>query len=171
MNMSIHNEHRDLVRRLIKSGESILFSLYPKKCSLMHSVLGIAGEFFEVFIALDNDDAENFLEESGDIYFYIQDVYDNINEFEPTLSYDSIESALSDFVDSIKKHIIYNQDLNLDKLHTSLDYMDCWLQEKLEAFGFTKDDALQHNINKLNKRYPLGSYSDQQAKERADKNG
>jgi len=169
----IADQHNKMIARLIKPGEDIFNNLDTTKVRLIHSALGIAGEVFEALHALELDDAENFLEEVGDIYFYMGDLQSLVswNGIDHK-TFDTVEEASSLVVDTIKKYTIYGREFNdsmCRDIILGLDHLDGWLQEKLEAFGFDKNDALQHNIDKLSKRYSTGSYSDKQAKERADK--
>lgn len=77
-NMREH-DFRSMVAGLAKPGDQIQASLSPRKCHLLHMVLGISGEAGELLDAAKKHviygkelDLENVREEAGDILFYLE---------------------------------------------------------------------------------------------------
>lgn len=74
---------------------------------------------------------------------------------------------------AIKKHIIYNKELDRENLVEELGDMEFALQGLRSSLGISREETLIHNLDKLltgtNARYKEGSYSDEQAHARADK--
>jgi len=79
-----------------------------------------------------------------------------------------ISGEAGEIVDAVKKHVIYNQPLDLDNLIEELGDLEFYLQGLRSAIGIDRDITLIQNINKLSVRYG-NSYSDVAAKERKDK--
>lgn len=79
-------DHRDMVKKLAKSGEDILKSLTPEKCHLIHMAIGIAGEAGEILDAVKCHvfynkelDLKNIDEELGDSEFYMEGLRQGVN--------------------------------------------------------------------------------------------
>lgn len=72
----------------------------------------------------------------------------------------------------IKKHVIYNKPLDFHKLMEELGDLEFALEGIRGVVGFSKEEILSNNINKLltgqNARYSSGRYSDEQAHSRVD---
>lgn len=184
--------HPEMVRALVKKGEAILASLTPEKADLWHAATGIAGEggeLLEGIAALVDYEKKrvNLLEESGDLYFYIEqlvqrtgiilpwgDIADEAQHMEITpasMLSCAVQIAVcsSQVLDSVKKAAIYNKELDLVLLGTQLYYLLKYLMALGLMFGFTREVALGGNIAKLSKRYEGLKYSDTAAQVRADK--
>lgn len=71
--------------------------------------------------------------------------------------------------DCVKKHTVYGQDLDYGNLLEELGDIEFYLQGLREIFRIDREEVLRQNIEKLNKRYSSGKYSDQEARDRADK--
>lgn len=80
----------------------------------------------------------------------------------------SLTVACGRLTDSVKKHVMYAQDLNEVKISETLADINWAISQIAVLCGFTEEEIRQHNIDKLNKRYAEG-YSDEAAKARADK--
>lgn len=78
-----------------------------------------------------------------------------------------------ELIDVIKKHVIYNKDLDIEHLIEELGDLEFYLEGVRRCTGITREQCLRHNLEKLshgqNARYASGQYSDQQAQDRADK--
>lgn len=74
-----------------------------------------------------------------------------------------------ELLDSIKKHVIYNKSLDFDNIVEELGDLEFYMEQLRQHLIISRSQVLFANIEKLNKRYGLGSYSDQQAQTRADK--
>lgn len=71
--------YADMVTKLKKSGEDILYELDYDKCELLHMAIGIAGEAGELLDAIKKHtlynkplDMDNVIEELGDLEFYME---------------------------------------------------------------------------------------------------
>lgn len=73
-----------------------------------------------------------------------------------------------ELLDAIKKTWIYGKELDTENLLEECGDTLFYIQALLTECGFTLDDAMQHNMAKLAKRYPEG-YTDKAARDRADK--
>ncbi len=74
-----------------------------------------------------------------------------------------------EFSEGIKKHVVYGKPIDRVNALEELGDIEFALNALREIFGFTREEVLQANIDKLSKRYSSGSYSDAQAQTRADK--
>lgn len=82
-----------------------------------------------------------------------------------------ISGEAGELLDAIKKAAIYNKPLDIDNVIEELGDLEFYLSMLRLRLGITREVTLQHNIEKLTKRYHHLSYSDLHAQERADKNG
>jgi hypothetical protein len=140
--------YSQMTRSLAKPGGEILASLDASKCHLLHMVLGLASEIFELQLALASGDRNNIGEELGDSFFYsqgIMDLYDvemdqlNIAHFP---SQDRVMQSLIKYselvVDRIKKHVLYNKELNVTDLLDNLHDLLRNLMYVARHYGFTQ---------------------------------
>lgn len=74
-----------------------------------------------------------------------------------------------ELVGALKKHCIYGKELDFKNVIEELGDIEFALSGIRTTLGIDRDRVLADNIFKLNKRYSSGSYSDEQAKARADK--
>ena len=79
-----------------------------------------------------------------------------------------ISGEAGEVVDAVKKHWIYGAPLDKENLLEECGDVLFYVSACLSLCGFSINDAMNHNIEKLNKRYPAG-YSDNDARKRADK--
>ncbi len=82
--MSIENQHKEMVKVLVKPGAEIWRTLDPDKMDLLHAALGIANEIGELVQAVKAHviygkplDKENLREELGDLEFYLEQFREN----------------------------------------------------------------------------------------------
>jgi NTP pyrophosphatase (non-canonical NTP hydrolase) len=80
-----------------------------------------------------------------------------------------IAGESGELVDAVKKYAIYNKPIDRENIVEELGDLEFYLQQLRSNLGITREETLQHNIEKLNKRYSQGSYSNNQAINRADK--
>ena len=78
---TVEGLHRDMVARLQKPGNSILFEMAPEQAQLLHMAIGVSGESGELLDAVKKHviyqkplDRANMVEELGDLEFYMQGV-------------------------------------------------------------------------------------------------
>lgn len=80
-----------------------------------------------------------------------------------------VSGEAGELLDAIKKHTMYNKPLDLDNVIEELGDIEFYLEGIRQVLILNRDDILKANINKLSKRYSSGSFSNQQAQNRADK--
>lgn len=149
--------------------------------NLLHATIGLIGEVVELSFYVD---AGNFIEEHGDLEFYLQHLNLTINTnniaVKPTevnrieaqaLEKDPMGKILfhtGELLDLAKKAWVYNKPVeSLDWNHHTVRVNLC-LHFLATSHGFTQDASREANMAKLRKRYPDG-YSDAAAQARADK--
>lgn len=74
-----------------------------------------------------------------------------------------------EILDSAKKHTIYNKPLDRENIIEELGDLEFYMQGVRDVVKVTREEVLEYNMNKLNRRYKSG-YSDKAAQEREDKN-
>jgi hypothetical protein len=168
--------HPDLVAALKKPGADILASLTPEKVDVWHMASCIPGETGELMDAVTTCDLENIIEELGDIEFYIEGLCQALNfnserfEIEPWGATTSqIAGRAAEVFDAVKKWVIYEKDLDIAAIGLAIVDFERVLTHVRRAWGITREQTIEHNIAKLSKRYASLSYSDQAARDRADK--
>lgn len=76
-----------------------------------------------------------------------------------------------ELVDAIKKHTVYGKPLDRTNVIEELGDLRFYIQALQNVLGISESEILQHNCNKLSKRYRGLRYTDQAAIDRADKAG
>lgn len=177
--------HPELVRALVKPGVFIVASLTPEKADLWHAATGISGEAAELLSCIyESRGRENLLEEAGDLFFYVEQMRQNIqiqldwdyifslaDRVTDTASGLAINVSISagDVLDIVKKSAIYNKDLDVKALESQLINMLISLTALLEQHNISRHTCLEANITKLLTRYEGMKYSDEAAQARKDK--
>lgn len=163
----------DFVTSRCKFGGAIVKEMTPLGAHLIHMSLGVAGEVGEL---IDSITDENDKEEIGDILFYLQgienatDIHVDIPELYCIEDWRvEIVVGMGALVDIIKKHVIYQRELDKETLREVILKIKYSLAEACVDIDYSIEQAQIENMDKLNKRYHQGAYSDQQASERADK--
>lgn len=77
-------------------------------------------------------------------------------------------SEAGELMDAIGKMCYYGKELDIENVKEELGDIEFYLRGLRDSLLIGRDETLQHNIDKLNKRYSSG-YSDKAAHERADK--
>lgn len=80
-----------------------------------------------------------------------------------------VSGEAGELLDAVKKHVVYQKDADLQNVKEELGDLFFYAVNLMASFGFTLEEVLKANMQKLSKRYASGSYSNQQAQERADK--
>jgi NTP pyrophosphatase (non-canonical NTP hydrolase) len=80
-----------------------------------------------------------------------------------------IAGEAGEIVDCIKKWAIYGKTLDIDNLIEELGDLEFYLEGLRQAFGISREHVLEHNIEKLTRRYANLNYSNESAIARADK--
>ena len=80
-----------------------------------------------------------------------------------------VAGEAGELLDAVKKHTVYNKDLDLLNVIEELGDMEFYLEGVRQNTGITREECLVANISKLAKRYEQFKYTDQAAHARADK--
>ena len=80
-----------------------------------------------------------------------------------------VSGEAGELLDAIKKHVMYGKELDVENVIEELGDIYFYMQGIMNGLGLERDQIIQHNIRKLSKRYSAGTYSNEQAQERADK--
>jgi len=80
-----------------------------------------------------------------------------------------ISGEAGELLDAIKKHVIYQKPIDLENVVEELGDLEFYIEGLRQSLAITRQETIDHNIAKLSVRYSKGSYSDQQAHQRADK--
>ena len=79
-----------------------------------------------------------------------------------------VAGEAGELLDQVKKHWIYNKDLDHENILEECGDLLFYTTAVLIHSGWSLEEAMVHNMEKLAKRYPQG-YTDEAARERADK--
>lgn len=71
-------------------------------------------------------------------------------------------------IDLVKKHLAQGHELNKEKMAKELGDIAWYLAETAYAIGYSLEDILQMNIDKLKRRYPEGFSIECSLKRKAD---
>lgn len=193
---NIIETHHDMVLRLKKPAVTILDSLTPWDCDLVHMAGCLPGEAAELYDAITIDGVE-LLEELGDFAFYLVAVRNLLGIDEWTGVVGGVGQTSSPernaihlmrlgghFWDIVKRIVIYRKGLDGVELKYSrqtpaqaakglLEQMENRFNSIITHYNYSLEDVLEANYHKLANadtgRYAQGTYSDQQAQERRDK--
>ncbi len=80
-----------------------------------------------------------------------------------------ISGEAGELLDAIKKHVVYNKDLDIENVVEELGDLEFYMEGLRARLLITRDLTLEKNIEKLSVRYEGLRYTDQQAQERKDK--
>jgi hypothetical protein len=137
--------------------------IFGKDLDLLHCSLGMSSELYELFQS--GDIISNFLEEVGDICWYWAGLYtlleiptdeitDRVSEVISPFSDVQLVHDISKLEDTIKKHVYYKKDLNLEDVKNLLQNIKASLIAVAADNNLPISIILEANINKLNVRYP-----------------
>jgi NTP pyrophosphatase (non-canonical NTP hydrolase) len=103
-----------------------------------------------------------------------KDGQDIINELTPELAHllhmaVGVSGEAGELLDAIKKITIYRKDIDKENIIEELGDIEFFLEGIRKVFNITREATLQHNINKLAKRYKEKKFSNAAAQQRADK--
>lgn len=73
-----------------------------------------------------------------------------------------------ELVDAVKKHVIYNKDLDVTNLVEEMGDLLFYIQGIALQLGIDFTEIMEYNIDKLKQRYPT-NYTDEAAQQRRDK--
>jgi NTP pyrophosphatase (non-canonical NTP hydrolase) len=171
--------YKELVLNLTKPGIDILTSLTPFKCNLIHMMIGVVGEVFELKKGILKGDARNILEELGDAHFYVANLCYELDMDVPdcqVAAFPTIENIVlglethaERLLDLVKRHVIYLNDLDEEKLADILASLIRIIYLIGKHYGYPLKDIRNYNQTKLLRRYTGGTYSDADGQARKDK--
>jgi NTP pyrophosphatase (non-canonical NTP hydrolase) len=81
-----------------------------------------------------------------------------------------ISGESGELLDAIKNAVIYRKKLDLENVIEELGDIEFYLSGLRDSLRITREQCLEHNIAKLEKRYGI-KYSNEAAQARADKQG
>lgn len=188
---TLDQKFTQMVLDLRKPPEDIADSLYqhPTNCHLAHMAMGVIGEAVELHLAYLNADKLNMVEEAGDIEFFLEGCRHGFNwtvppltrrtksqyerECLPHMNTNCVLRAAEHVMDMLKKYTIYEKQLKLDAYGQALQDLATALDGFYAANSIQRRLVIRDNMTKLltgaNARYKEGSYSNEQAQARADK--
>ena len=82
-----------------------------------------------------------------------------------------VSGEAGELLDAVKKAVIYSKEMDLENIIEELGDLEFYMSKIRQIVGITREEILQRNIDKLSVRYAKGKYSNDQAQERADKEG
>lgn len=123
-----------------------------------HAAIGLVTESLEIIIAQENDDLDNLFEEIGDTYWYVAlmcHVLDMTMEEVEAIDAQVENEGMVPFIllDNAKKALFYGRTIDRDTMAVLLSVIIQTLREEVEDQGWTVDQVLEGNIQKLKKRY------------------
>lgn len=186
----MQKQHSELVNKLMKPGQDILDSLDAHKCDMIHNVLGMVGEIHEVKIAAtENQGLDNLIKELGDFEFYFEGFVQCMgrkkkipklsDDAHPTYTLQPLIDSVMELAELVKKWIVREKPVNLvpqiEKIENALANFYAVVERASNPGNspdvevVTRDVVLKQNIEKLNKRFPGGKYTNKDAIDRKDK--
>lgn len=145
-----------------QAGAAILDKRMTEATRLLHATMGACTELAEL---IDGTDAVNFVEETGDVLWYLA-IADSVIQWNgapvPRANKPPIY-WLGELNDVLKRHMFYGKDLDTQRLATAFGNIFLDLIDTLNGRGFTVGQAAEANIRKLEKRYPDKMFTAQAA--------
>lgn len=83
----------------------------------------------------------------------------------------AVAGEAGELLDAVKKMMAYNQELDIKNVIEELGDIEYYMEGLRQVLNLNRDDILKANQEKLMKRYKDFKYSDEQAKQRNDKQG
>lgn len=99
-----------------------------------------------------------------------EDIYNSLQPGDCSLMHVAfgVAGESGELVDAVKKYVFYRKPIDLKNVKEELGDLEFYLQAVRDHFGFTREEILRGNVDKLSTRYSTG-YSDKAAQDRADK--
>ena len=133
---------------------------------LINGALGLCGEIAEY--ARECRFIEKRIEEAGDVMWYVAEIaagmgktiadaanIDDSGEWNGGMFYDA-----GDIADAIKKHVYQGHDIDTHAILCGLNRIMTMIATRISDFGYSVNDILRGNVEKLLKRYPNGFEAD-----------
>ena len=180
--MSNFKPFNEMVRNLFK-----IDGFNEDAAGLMHAAIGISGEVVEL---LWSSTKENFIEEAGDVEFYVcaalqemrftSEQYNRVivavnvyleQQLTPEKTSTDLMKNAGGFIDLAKKSWVYSKPREeiVDEVSQYLGSILGSLIFLYNIHGISRQEVIDSNQTKLGIRYPDGVYSNEHANERKDK--
>ncbi len=129
---------------------------------MLHATMGACTELAEL---IDGDGVVNFVEEAGDVLWYLAIADDVVGFYIDSTTYMNKPPIywLGELNDAMKRHIFYGKELDIAKMKLAFNNLFIDLENALNKKGFTLALAMEANIRKLEKRYPEKMFTAQAA--------
>lgn len=131
---------------------------------LINGALGLCGEVNEYI--RERLYIESRVNEAGDVMWYIAEIAEglgvtiaDIAGIENDSSTDVYNEAAL-IADAVKKYAYQGHSINKYEITHGLNKIMCFIVRRMSDFGYTIDDILRGNVEKLLKRYPNGFEAD-----------
>lgn len=80
-----------------------------------------------------------------------------------------VSGEAGELLDAVKKWTMYEKDMDRENVLEELGDLEFFLEGLRQTLGISRAETLAKNIEKLGKRYHKGTFTNEQAQERADK--
>ena len=168
--------YQEFVASRKKDPNQLMVEMTPYKLDLIHMSVGLVGELMEYQAA---SDAENAIEELGDMLFYTEGLKQAIEHLvDKPMEWLGVDKALDSYTltevvqvltDKVKKYTMYDKPTDWQLLwEYCVELKELICDEVGQEHGWSKEELEASNIKKLTKRYPEG-YCNKAAGERKDK--
>jgi len=130
--------------------------------------------YYPYFHEVGSMDSKKFQAKSADVdrdVTEMQKVIDRINDEKIRLLHHSIgvSGEAGELIDTIKKHVFYGSPLDVKNVIEEAGDLMWYLTRLLSQLGYSLEDAMAFNHDKLNKKRYANGYSDMAAVARMDK--
>ena len=139
--------------KVLGTNAAVLVAGNRNATRLLHATMGICTELAEL---ADGEGNVNFVEEVGDVLWYLAIADDVINwhMYNRVSEYKSNLFWIGELNDVMKRHLFYGTELNVDKMITACIAIYRGLAVALSSREILIESAMEANIRKLEKRYP-----------------
>ncbi len=152
---------------------SLKFEMQLVNPTLLHSVIGLVTEANELF---DSNTKTNFVEEIGDVTWYLAIAFDclgvNMGDTKdiPIIRYNSSDDAVqrlsvssAELLDLLKKSIFYGKELDLEDVVMRLNGINAIAQALMTIHFINREAVYLVNIAKLEKRFEEKKFTSEAA--------
>lgn len=80
-----------------------------------------------------------------------------------------VSGEAGELLDAVKKRVIYRKPLDRENVIEELGDLEFYLEGLRQSLEITREETIEHNVVKLQKRYSGAKYSDAAAQARSDK--
>lgn len=80
-----------------------------------------------------------------------------------------ISGEAGELLDAVKKEAMYNKEIDRHNVIEELGDLEFYMEGIRQGLNISREETLQANIDKLSVRYNKGTFSNQNAQARADK--